>query len=263
MPEPIKASWCLSDNFGDKLTPWLIKKITGRYPLYLEPGIQDDPKLLGAGSILNWNWAKNPKLIVWGSGIAAQTDSIEMSDFRLVRGPICSERIKQLYKIDIPFGDPGLLLSRFINKNVTQTDEIGIIPHYADQLIIWKRIASKPKLRFINILNDIEDVVSSVRSCKFIFSSSLHGLILADCYHIPNYWIKVSNNLLGDDTKFRDYFLSVNRNFDCIDCRDQRIPYDDVSKFTEFYNIRNPIDKIEARKEIIWNTCPFVDGILK
>ena len=44
-----------------------------------------------------------------------------------------------------------------------------------------------------------------------IVSSSLHGLIVSDAYKIPNVWIQFYNNIRGDNTKFYDYFKSVNR----------------------------------------------------
>ena len=43
-------------------------------------------------------------------------------------------------------------------------------------------------------------------------SSSLHGLIAADAYGIPNARINLTGRLVGGDFKFEDYALSVNRN---------------------------------------------------
>lgn len=44
-----------------------------------------------------------------------------------------------------------------------------------------------------------------MHACKYIISSSLHGLICADSICIPNRWIKLSE-LLGSDFKFHDYY---------------------------------------------------------
>jgi hypothetical protein len=262
MPNPIKASWCLSDNVGDKLTPWLIKKITGQYPIYIEPQKYDGPQMLGPGSILNWNYIKNEKLIVWGSGIANMGDTIEKSDFRLVRGPICTTKIKTLYGLEIPFGDPGLIVSHFSNDSVSITHEVGVIPHYIDQYLILKKIEQE-NILFINVLAGVEEFTESIRRCKFIFSSSLHGLIFCDSYNIPNAWIKLSNNILGDDTKFLDYLSSVGRECSFLDCREDKFPFNKVKMYTDIYNCSNCKTKINVLKETIWRTCPFSTKELK
>lgn len=43
-------------------------------------------------------------------------------------------------------------------------------------------------------------------SCKCILSSSLHGLIFADALGIPNRRIVLSDEIIGGDLKFDDYY---------------------------------------------------------
>ena len=64
--------------------------------------------------------------------------------------------------------------------------------------------------------------IDDICSCEAIVSSSLHGIIIADAYEIPNVWISLDENHPDDNFKFKDYYLSVNKdiskplNFDTI-----------------------------------------------
>jgi pyruvyltransferase len=46
-------------------------------------------------------------------------------------------------------------------------------------------------------------------SCEFIVSESLHGLIIAEAYRIPN--IYISFGPLAQDFKYEDFFLSIHK----------------------------------------------------
>jgi hypothetical protein len=50
-------------------------------------------------------------------------------------------------------------------------------------------------------------------------SSSLHGIIFSDSYHIPNAHLELSAKVRGSGHKFDDYFESVNRTRHVLDGR--------------------------------------------
>jgi pyruvyltransferase len=57
-----------------------------------------------------------------------------------------------------------------------------------------------------------KDVIDQICSCQFIISSSLHGLIAAEAYNIPNQWVEFKEPLVNDTSrrfKFHDFFLSM------------------------------------------------------
>ncbi|MCA9712098.1 MAG: hypothetical protein KDK70_40050, partial [Myxococcales bacterium] len=67
-PEPVAAYWCRipsRPNFGDALTPWIIRRITGVHPRHRRPD-EAGRTLMVTGSIIA---AAGPRTTVWGSGI--------------------------------------------------------------------------------------------------------------------------------------------------------------------------------------------------
>jgi hypothetical protein len=169
-----------------------------------------------------------------------------------------------LYNIQVPFGDPGLLVSSFINNPVTKSYEIGIIPHYIDQSVLWNQIKDNKNIHFINILDSIETIIEEIRKCNFVYSSSLHGLVLCDSYNIPNSWIKLTNNIIGDDTKFLDYLMSVGRETKFLDFRSTGFIYpNNIGDQIGNYSKLEVINNVYTLKEIIWKTCPFSTKELK
>ena len=208
----ILATWCISNNFGDKLTWWMIKQITGEAPAWVT---YDDPRphYMGAGSILN---LASPSTVVWGSGLASGSDIVN-KDARILalRGPLSGSVARAAGAI-VPevYGDPAMLLPRLMPHHGCPTDDLGIICHYIDR-------ADAPKIagaRYIDVFADIEDIATDICCCRHIISSSLHGLIAADAYGIPTAWAK-GTPLPGDDTKFYDHMEAVHAVADPMDLR--------------------------------------------
>lgn len=171
--------------------------------------------ILGIGSIMD---RASSKCAVCGSGIISPGHSIgKPGSIKWVRGPLTRGL---LLKANIPcpeiYGDPTLLLPFIIQpKPAPKTHLIGFIPHYVDKNTPSAKQLASLGLYFIDIRNyrTYQNFVDKVTSCRYIISSSLHGIIVADAYNIPAYRIKLSNNVIGGDFKFRDYYMSVNREY--------------------------------------------------
>lgn len=195
-------------NFGDEMSPIIVNKITNRE--IINSSGSNEKSLIAIGSYIQK--AKNND-IIWGSGVRTVDQPIEYTNLivKAVRGPITKRYLENL-SIQVPdvFGDPGLLYAKLfdINKDLDYIDKIGFIPHYTS-LDEYKN----NKLSNINIISPVDKpdiVLSKIKSCKYIISSSLHGLIVADSYNIPNYWLY--DKILNEGTlKFEDYFASQNR----------------------------------------------------
>ena len=206
-------------NWGDILNIHLYKEITGKDPKWKDYNSKES-YYMSIGSVLE---KATPHSIIWGSGFM-HADGVVKSRplgqrFRVhaVRGPLSREKLLQ-QGIPCPavYGDPALLYPKFYNPtNIQKRYKYGIIPHYVDwdhELVNkWKERESEG-VKVINILGeDVNSFVDQVLECEVILSSSLHGIICGDAYGIPSYWIKLSDDVLGNGFKFKDYFESVNR----------------------------------------------------
>ncbi len=205
----IRALWWNGDvknNFGDALTPYLIEKISGKKASLCNEFCLKDYYLV-TGSILKY---ASRNSIVWGAGIINGNEKIKKPKKILaVRGPITRRRLLELgHRCPEVYGDPALLLPSFYNPRIEKGYEVGIIPHYVDYKKIRREVSSQDIL-IIDLLDSIENIIDKIISCKRTISSSLHGLIASHAYKIPSLWVKFSDELAGDGTKFRDYLLSV------------------------------------------------------
>jgi hypothetical protein len=115
---------------------------------------------------------------------------------------------------DIPLGDPGFLApNAFKMENVARNIyPVGLIPHYADarhDSII--SLSRQPGVKVLDVHSDPLVFLSELVQCSVIISSSLHGLIFAEAYRIPNLWIRVSDVVFRTGFKFRDWNSTLRR----------------------------------------------------
>lgn len=243
------ANWCLSNNVGDLLTSYIIEKLSNTKCIYALPN-SDTPKYMVIGTILNWD-IKNT--ITWGTGIGNRYDYIQSKPIKSVRGNISLTRMREcgISTEGVSVGDPALILPFIYKKTVEKTTDVAIIPHYVDLEYVIKKYSDTYKI--INPLDTVENVIDQILECKSIISSSLHGLVISEAYSIPTQWVKFSDNLGGDGTKFLDHYSALNTTSNCIDLRTN-----DISTVSCTYKKIN--DNII--KNMI-NTCPFITDDIK
>ncbi len=199
--------WPNTPNFGDDLSPWLFQKITGLQTL------QNDGKIasyISVGSIIN---LARDKTIAWGTGSFGPEPPRQINrktKYLAVRGPLTRARVLDRGK-ECPrvYGDPALLTPYFYQPNKPKTHEIGLVLRWSDRDWLKQSVGKGVKLIDLGT-SDVEGVLDDILSCKKIITSSLHGLIIADAYGIPNAWLH-SDTPKGGEFKFYDYFLSVNK----------------------------------------------------
>jgi pyruvyltransferase len=205
--------WTDAPNFGDLLSPWLVGRMTGR-PVVFAP--QRGPSFIAVGSIVT---RARSRSVVWGSGsFGSERRSLFNggADYRAVRGPLTRSRLLDV-KIGCPevYGDPALLVPMYYWPEVEQTHEVGIVIRHSEHL--WRDLDADPSVKVIDFgSSDIESVLREMLSCRRIVSSSLHGLVIADAYGIPNAWLGTDGRVGGSrpnggEFKYLDYFASVDK----------------------------------------------------
>ncbi len=245
-------------NFGDWIGPYLFEKIAQKKPNYKVPNNEDkESTTLSVGSIINLT---KRNAVIWGSGIMdKQTFFVKPFKTLAVRGPLTRKRFLEMgYDCPEVYGDPALLMPRFFNPEIEQTHEVGIIPHNIDLERISNLYTNTPGVKVISVLDDVENVIKHMLSCKNIVSSSLHGIILGNAYKIPSAWVHFSLNLPGDDVKFFDYFLSVGMNNvnGPIDLKNEKaLSIDGLQKLTKEFPQPQKHPLID--EEALLKACPF------
>ena len=227
------------NNFGDELSPYIVEKLSGCRTYFLKPfsfkkffvdiiryckyirnkNIRKrilayslrKKVLLAVGSIIA---EATDNCIVWGAGISSIDVMVNKKcEIRAVRGPLTIERLKVLdiNTSNIAVGDPALLMPLLYKAVSVKKYKCGIIPHNVDFEYINGLYKDCENVLIISLrTKNVEKVIDEINSCGYIFSSSLHGLIVAHAYQIPAIQIEVKHNQIGGDgSKFLDYFYSV------------------------------------------------------
>jgi pyruvyltransferase len=191
---------------------------------------------------------------VYGTGFLNSTDRIihEPQKICAVRGPLTAERVTECIG-DCPkmYGDPAVLFKEFYQPKIDQKYSLGIIPYWSDYRKISHHYADVPGVQVINIEAGATRFIEEICSCQYIASSSLHGLIMADAYNIPNVWIKMLSGMHPDDFKFYDYYGSVQCEREPVHPESVSIP--DLCSVAD--TVTHPIDT----KQLL-AVCPFYDS---
>ncbi len=184
-------------NFGDELSVFITSKLinTLKYKLLTRTkGIRRN--IVCIGSYIH---KARPGSYIFGSGIRKPDVNINPYLYKTlkicaVRGPKSREYLVNMgVKVPEIFGDPALLLPIFYKAIIEPRlcDKIGIIPHMTNYNMYYTKLSSldTTKYELINPTDHWATVINKLASCKCIVSSSLHGLICADAYGVPNIWL--------------------------------------------------------------------------
>jgi pyruvyltransferase len=241
-------------NLGDEINKHVVEYASGRAVRRAKVRMAE---MLAIGSVLHFPQSQNVfaertlPYLVWGSGSMSAVD-IEMREkfvFSAVRGPLTHSLTG--YCGGLAYGDPGILSSVIWPAEAGKKHAWGIIPHHSQLGSAWvaRTLAATPGAVLIDVTDpDIAATMATIAACNCIAASSLHGLIIADSYQIPNVWLWDGPLHKGGTWKFLDYFAGVQRRLsDFIPTSDatnlNALPWEKMS-FNHFAHIDNTAERL-------------------
>jgi pyruvyltransferase len=203
-------------NFGDVLGPAIVSRLVGSSARTVAP---DGPALLSVGSILH---LAPERSIVWGSGVngkmlAATKDIPDEVAFRAVRGPL-TRRFLSGHGFDVPevYGDPVLLLAdvmpELLRVSRAPVRDVLFVPNFNDKGDV-SAAAGEYELETLDSQDHVDSVLLQIASSRFVISTSLHAVIVAEALGIPARFVRSAHE---HPFKYRDYLAGTGRAFEPI-----------------------------------------------
>ncbi len=223
-------------NLGDALSPVLLSAFSGK-PVVHAAFDSIASRYVSVGSIAHQ--VSNGEVHLWGSGagklrkpVAEYSDLLANTKFHFhaLRGPFSAITFRKL-GLEVPdiYGDPVWFLPSLIEPAPEKQYELGVIVHISELTDMTATGVLKPhfvryhipeafasSIRIITTFTDpsyqgLEDKIKEITSCKRIASTSLHGLLIAETYGIPNVYFRTRGKRgvlfpeVADETDYMDY----------------------------------------------------------
>jgi pyruvyltransferase len=199
-------------NFGDYLSLKIVERIVDGPVVVYKKTKAPKKKLLALGSLL---YFANTGDVLWGTGCnfkyTHKSDyNFNDLDIRALRGPLTKVFLEEEFNIQCPeiYGDPALLFPylfpEFQKKEEPKYDyifiphlyEIGLFSNCSSDCIVYP---TQPW----------HEVIEKILDSKFVISSSLHGIIIAEAFGIPARYLRLSEK--EPLFKYQDYYFATGR----------------------------------------------------
>ncbi|MFC1775867.1 hypothetical protein ACFL3I_00825 [Pseudomonadota bacterium] len=181
--------------------------------------LRQRPHVLSIGSILS-SASRNSH--IWGTGSMGPdfgTPDIDRKKIYALRGKLTADQLVRAGlapKKEIAFGDPGFLVRELpefkaLQETIEPEYTLGLVPHYVDyDHPLIRRLMKFEEVMVLDVRKPLMSFMRDLLKCKFIASSSLHGLIFAEAACVPNVWVELSDKIAGAGFKFRDWYSLSN-----------------------------------------------------
>lgn len=218
------------NNWGDDLNKYLFEYVTKKKVINMPVdrlSFEIDEAYSLIGSILSFYGLDNK--IIYGTGLMNPESSVVGKPRKIisVRGPKTREYlIGRGYDCPESYGDPALMLPLFYSPQFRKLGQGCIITNMGtsiEEMYGLKTFCAQYNLKLISLTNynNWTDVIDSIVSSDFVISESLHGLIVAETYGIPNVWVELKNHPDYWNFKFYDYYESIQKKEKIIKLQNQ------------------------------------------
>ena len=193
------------ENFGDKLSQVVAEELAATRGLTFARSTQV-PRLLAVGSILHFAADGDT---IWGTGrngkISGDRHKFKNLDVRAVRGPLTRDFLLSR-GIACPeiYGDPVLLLPKLF-------PDLRPRPNPEHDWVLVPNLNDRKRPDTENVVNPLwpwRKCVEMILNSKFVVSSSLHGIIIAEAFGIP---VRAIRSDSEPSFKYLDYYLGTGR----------------------------------------------------
>lgn len=201
-------------NLGDSLGEVIVRFLLAQRGIDINATVCHTKHLYCVGTNIHGGWQS---ATIWGSGIyPAQTKAKALLqkivrrklDIRAVRGPLTKQELEKYgYKCPAVFGDPAILMPMIYNPAKEKKYDYLVIPQFIKEVEFRE---NHPNERMVSMnTNDYKYVIDEIVSSKILYTSSLHGIILAEAYGVPAVFYRGLQKY--KDFKYYDYYYSTGR----------------------------------------------------
>ncbi|WJS86014.1 polysaccharide pyruvyl transferase family protein [Paracoccus sp. TOH] len=194
-------------NCGDAVTAYILAKVfevTGR----VVPVTEDH--LLAIGSVF---FMASKKSHIWGSGVMNPKMNIPGVDPSLISALRGKKTVAYLRSLghdipDLPLGDPGVLISEFMQPSAISKYRAAVVPHHSGfGSKRWQAARESSEICLVDMMDDTLLPIQMIAESDVVLSQSLHGLIFAAALGKPYLWISGHSDELWN-WKFQDWFTT-------------------------------------------------------
>lgn len=228
----VKVCYSIRDNIGDSINPLIIEKIIGYKVQHAE---WNECETSGIGSGLRRFFMPRREVFasrdgfhrkmlgirasqpcqLWSAGFICHCDKKEIAvrtnlQVASVRGVLSKQRVENILgkSLDCTLGDAGLLAAELLKEKTHKRYRLGIVAHQREiGEKEWDYLHDTISGSILlDVTVDPMETLEKMSKCECVISSSLHGLVIADSFGIPNQRVVLTDRLAGDGFKFDDYY---------------------------------------------------------